>query len=350
MRRELVAERERASASEGALARLRSRVEELRTSRDLVLTRVAEWARVVREEEPDAADLAEFIAELRGEVMQLERRSMASEAREEALRDRLVRLGVEPSGDPARDAVSMEQNAPHEVDTAPVEAPMASFPEQNALPQSAPASPTPAPRRTRAAEAASATRATAVPEPAATPVHSRRAPQTDLLQNMDGPARTEAPAARHPDALATDHDRTDVLFDELAAANAPGLRAELLLKLGRGGDIRAIDAIRPWTGWAEYAVRAAAYEALIKLLERHPTELEPHLRAGLADSDARVRRRVVLATATARKLALRSLLGPLKEDPDPQVRRVVREVLRQAPPDPDPSEPTQRAGVFTSQA
>jgi hypothetical protein len=333
MRRELIAERERAAASEGALARLRARVEELRTSRDMVLSRVAEWVRLVREEEPEAADLAEFIAELRGEVMQLERRSLASEAREEALRERLVRLGVDPGADPARDATSMEQNAPREREADRAEV-MSSF--------------------TAAAEEPT------IPVAAAPPL---RGSQTDLLQTMEGPARPEvreaaaasapprapAAAARHSDALA--HGRTDAAFEELAAATTPGLRAELLLKLGRGGDIRVVDAIRPWTSWAEYAVRAAAYEALIKLLERHPTELEPHLRAGLADSDARVRRRVVLATATARKLALRSLLGPLKEDPDPQVRRVVREVLRQAPPDPDPGpEPPQRAGVFTSQA
>ena len=51
-----------------------------------------------------------------------------------------------------------------------------------------------------------------------------------------------------------------------------------------------------------------------------------------------VRRRVALTTATARGVAPRSLLAPLKKDPDPQVRRVVREVLRRIPATPGPAE------------
>ena len=108
-------------------------------------------------------------------------------------------------------------------------------------------------------------------------------------------------------------------------------RADLLLQLGRSGDERAHNMIRPWTESLEASVRAAAYEALGRLLERAPDRLEPHLRTGLSDPDPRVRRRVALAAATARCLTPRRLLEPLKEDPDPQVRRVVREVLRQAP-------------------
>jgi hypothetical protein len=46
-----------------------------------------------------------------------------------------------------------------------------------------------------------------------------------------------------------------------------------------------------------------------------------------------VRRRVVLTAASARGLDLRLLLEHLRLDPDPQVRRVVKEVLRHAAPD-----------------
>jgi hypothetical protein len=130
---------------------------------------------------------------------------------------------------------------------------------------------------------------------------------------------------------------------QLDSAKTPAARAALLLRLGRSGDQSVAGTLGAWTEAEEPSVRAAAYEALGRLLEREPSSLEPYLRTGLADTDARVRRRVVLAAATARKLALRPLLAPLTEDPDPQVRRVVREVLRQAPPtaeeDPHPEAP-----------
>jgi HEAT repeat protein len=123
---------------------------------------------------------------------------------------------------------------------------------------------------------------------------------------------------------------------ELLEADATATQADLLLRLGRSGEASAVAAVRPWTASPEPSVRAAAYEALGRLLERAPAALEPYLRTGLADADARVRRRVVLAAATARGVSPGELLDPLREDPDPQVRRVVREVLRQAPPD-DPA-------------
>jgi hypothetical protein len=108
------------------------------------------------------------------------------------------------------------------------------------------------------------------------------------------------------------------------------LRAELE-RIGRADRERLLAAIRPGTAAADPAVRAAVYEALGKVLEGEPSVLEAYLRAGLADGDARVRRRVVLAAATARGVELRSLLEPLRGDPDAQVQRVVGQALRHAP-------------------
>lgn len=78
------------------------------------------------------------------------------------------------------------------------------------------------------------------------------------------------------------------------------------------------------------SARAAAYERLTRVLGGDPTRLAYHLRPGLADPHPRVRRRAVLAAATAQQLRLHPLLEPLQADPDPHVRRVVREVLRHA--------------------
>ena len=76
------------------------------------------------------------------------------------------------------------------------------------------------------------------------------------------------------------------------------------------------------------SVRAAAYQALGRLLQRDPVRLTPHIRSGIADPNPHVRRRAVLAAAGARGLALRSLLEPLTDDPDHQVRRIVHRILR----------------------
>ena len=91
------------------------------------------------------------------------------------------------------------------------------------------------------------------------------------------------------------------------------------------------------------SVRAAAYQALGRLLERDPARLAPHIRRGIADANPHVRRRAVLAAAGARGLALRPLLEPLTSDPDPQVRRIVHRILRAQEPRRTEAEIVQRA-------
>ena len=92
-----------------------------------------------------------------------------------------------------------------------------------------------------------------------------------------------------------------------------------------GAALAAVDAENP-------SVRAAAYQALGRLLERDPARLAPHIRRGIADANPHVRRRAVLAAAGARGLALRPLLEPLTGDADPQVRRIVHRILRNQDP------------------
>ena len=132
----------------------------------------------------------------------------------------------------------------------------------------------------------------------------------------------------------------DDLVAALAAAQNPQDQVELLLRLGRraGGGDDAFYAVRPWATAEDPNVRAAAYQSLGRLLERDPARLEPHVRWGIADANPHVRRRVVLAAAAARGLALRPLLEPLTGDPDPQVRRIVHRILRATSQDPQRTE------------
>jgi len=133
-----------------------------------------------------------------------------------------------------------------------------------------------------------------------------------------------------PDAAAVTPERSpaDDLVAALAAAERPQDQVDLLLRLGRRGGEEAFYAVRPWATAEDPNVRAAAYHALGKLLQRDPARLEPHIRWGIADANPHVRRRAVLAAAAARGLALRPLLEPLTGDPDPQVRRIVLRILR----------------------
>ncbi len=148
------------------------------------------------------------------------------------------------------------------------------------------------------------------------------------------PAETKEPAADAAAAppLALERGSADDPVAALAAAESPERQADLLLRLARGGGDVAFYAVRPWAAAADPIVRAAAYQALGRLLERDPARLEPYIRSGIADDDPHVRRRAVLAAAGARGLALRPLLEPLTGDPDPQVRRIVQQILRRAPP------------------
>jgi hypothetical protein len=145
------------------------------------------------------------------------------------------------------------------------------------------------------------------------------------------PPEPSRPEVAPPVAAAAPGSETDALIDALASASDAGGRVDALLRLGRSGDMEALDAIRPWIGASDPALRATAFEAIGRLLEREPAQLEPFLHSGLGDPDPRVRRRVALAAATARGLPLRALLDLHQDDPDAQVRRVVLEVLRHAP-------------------
>ena len=230
LRREVAAARERVAGSEQTASQLRARVDELVASRETLLTRVVEWQRSVRLGDPEAVDLAEFIASLRRAVLDLERDNALGERREAALREQL---------------------------------------DQATVPQAMPA---------------------VTPQPPPPPA--------------------------------------DDLVAALAAAQRPQDQVDLLLRLGRRGGDDAFYAIRSWAGAEDPSVRAAAYQALGRLLERDPARLEPHIRWGLADANPHVRRRAVLAAAAARGLALRPLLEPLTDDYDPQVRRIVHRILR----------------------
>ena len=412
LRKKVLADDQRAILSDRTVARLRERVEELTSSRETLLVRLAEWQQLIREDGPEAADLSEFLAELRRDILELEHRNVTGEAREAELRERLAMVGIDPDqpADPVPSAESPVIPPPREVRDAAdqsgagdaadhveasdaadhLEAGDAADQREAGAEAAAEASdvadhleaggaPLGAGDRADQPEAGDArdeleaagdaadhleaggaetepeASAEAAPEAGAEAEpeagdgedqrEAGRAPARAGGLSASGESEVQgassepevprapepptAPVAARPEAA---RGRADVLMAELHDAHTAATQADVLLRLGRCGEASAVTAVRPWTASPEPSVRAAAYEALGRLLERAPVELERYLRTGLADPDARVRRRVVLAAGTARGMSPGELLDPLREDPDPQVRRVVREVLRQAPP------------------
>jgi len=275
LRREEREQRRRADASAKTLSDMRTRIEELTATRETLLTRVAEWQSVVRQGDPEAVDLSEFIAALRGDILELEHRNVLAAERETELREQLERAGVEAH---ANEAQALAADAA-EPEAASATEPLATGEREDAAP-------------------------------------SEVADETPALEIVASAAEPTPPA--------------DDLAAALTEAGGAERQIELLRRLGKSRDESAFYAIRRWATASEPRVRAAAFEALGRHLEEDPDRLEPHLRWGLADADPRVRRRVVLAAATARGLAIRPLLEPLRLDPDPQVRRVIHEVLRRA--------------------
>jgi hypothetical protein len=264
LRREARDQRRRADRNAETLRALGSRIEELTATRETLLTRVAEWQSVVRQGDPEAIDLSEFIAALRGDILELEHHNALAAEREAELREQLERAGVAASAHDTTSTEGAAQSAAEHAEVAPIAA--------------------------------------------------------DVTAAADAPT---------PDAAATEAAPSeDDLATALREAGGPDRQIELLRLLGKSREESAFYAIRRWATAPEPRVRAAAFEALGRHLEDDASRLEPHLRWGLADADPRVRRRVVLAAATARGVAIRPLLEPLRLDPDPQVRRVIHEVLR----------------------
>ncbi len=373
LRRKVLSEEQRALVTDRTVARLRERVEELVASRETLLTRIAQWQQLIREDATEAADLSEFLAELRREILDLEHESAVSDAREAALRQRLASAGIDPERTPPEETpepiVVAEAEPESEIAVELEPEPVAEVPpEPVAATETEPAAEAalelePEPESEmeplEEVDAEEEVVASAAPEDvadvealedldaeveAATDAEPVAATEPEPVADPDREAGSEPDVESEP-AIEPLGNRAAQLVAELEGTRPPARQADLLLQLGRSGDRTVVGTVRSWTDSAEPSVRAAAYEALGRLLERSPSELEPHVRMGLTDPDARVRRRVALAAATARGLSAHELLDPLREDPDPQVRRVIRQILLRTEVARDSSLPNRALGA-----
>ena len=108
--RALLAERQRAEVKARALSAAQERLEVLERAHDRFFQRLVYWQQAVRDGDPEAVDMAEFISELRAEIVRLSSENMLAAMREENLRRSLETAGIDPEA--ALASAGLEPPAP----------------------------------------------------------------------------------------------------------------------------------------------------------------------------------------------------------------------------------------------
>lgn len=278
--RDLLIERQRGEVKQRALEDSRRRITELEHAQHRFYDRLVRWQDASRAGERDGLDLAELIAEMRGEILRLESRL--------------------PDHGPAPELSSSIGDLP--------------------LPPSlAPTTQQPNPPLSDFEEARRHTEALVSP--------TRRGHAERLIRELE---QAELPLALSAAKTLVDligGDATPALLALLGRAKEVEAHVTVLGLLGRAGTQVALGPLERAAELSDWRLRAAALEALIKLA-RTTEAAEKPLHAGLSDRDPRVRRRMVLAAAAERALTAGVLAGRLESERDPATRRMIAAALR----------------------
>ena len=282
-------EHHRAEQNTLALREARDRLEVLEHAQVRFHTRLTEWQRQVATERQDL-DLAEFIAELRAEVLRL---GQANAALRSQLEEAPASLSTPP--EPAlSEATAL---------------PAPSVVQEGSTETSATQVPAPADEARRPAPPSRLDPQTSVPHDPHGPHDPRLAPAIEGLWSAD-------PAVRRRSAASLSQNNCDEARRALATALplAEGLEEQihLLSQLGRAGGLDDEDAILPYLQHDNPTVRATALNttSAVALVEQCA-----------ADSDPYVRRRALIRWAQLAPDSARSGLTKAIHDADPGVRR-----------------------------
>lgn len=339
-------ERQRSEVLSRTLADVRARADGLERAHARFFLRMQEWQRLLGSD-PDRIDLAEFIAELRADVVRLSGERELSLRREQRLRLALVEVGARLPKD-----TELETELPTPAARAPVasaaavaaiagaqqlieslaEAPRAPTPEAPLTPQptAAPKPPPTAPIGPAAdlREALKARMGQLSPADALSAFShlspARQAAAQPLLLEVARASVDRALAAAH--AL-TREDPEAATPAVLARLRQDGAHTEAWLgALAHCRGPLAISAVQPYLQADDWRVRAAATDTLLALAPESQTRAI--LDHALGDRDDRVRRRAALATQARLGRGAEALLHPLLDDPSAGTRRLVTTLLR----------------------
>lgn len=276
---ELVRERDRethrAVVARRALENARERLDGLERAQDRFFGRLVSWQSLTGADR-EQVDLAEFIAELRGEIVRLYERFEQEAGGEES------------------DGSSLEVPAPAtEIPDEPLREP----------------------------EPAKSVISSALPEPARPPAGAwarrlREATSSELRLHA---ARTLAEHP-HPEAI-------PALRRAMRRASDRLERVELIGLLGKIGGAEAAAAIDHEAESPDPLLQAAVFAARVSMAHRDPAERDALIADGLAHAEPVVRRRAILAAAASPSEGLARLVAPHLHDPDGGVRQAANAAL-----------------------
>jgi hypothetical protein len=342
---ELLAERLRADEAQRTLRSAEDRLVALERAQERFFARLVHWQTSLRSQDHQEIDLAEFISELRAEIARLSAENVEGQQREEDLRRRLVEAA-------AGSAMRLAHEAPAPAGLAQPQAePRSGFVELQGLQIS---SSQPDPRELHQptprddAEHASMLEAPEALEPEpparldpapelgledarrgldALPDPLRRRSALRFLEELSGRTQPQRLAAARGLRTLAGEASAPALARALGRATEVSERMALLAELAQTATPLAARALIDAGGDPEPSIRIAAIEASARLAQQAPELARSMIAGGLADEDRRVRRRAVLAAASAMGLDAAETLGAGLTDEDPEVRRAIASLL-----------------------
>ncbi len=352
LKAEVERERQRAEVLSRALADARDRLDGLERSHARFFFRLEEWQQLLGTD-PDRIDLAEFIAELRSDVIRLSGERDLSQHRERRLRLALVEAGGQVPTEPEFQSEPPRRAPPSATPTAQAE-PLPTPPGPdlgsaaavaaikgaqqviNALHEDAAQTPEPV-----------AAAHPLEPRPAAEDLRAALKSRMAHLNEDDGssafahlPDELQARAlpltqevAMAPLDLAQSAARSLLALD--AEAGVPAIVARMqqdgetepwLEVLSRSQGELAITVAERHMRSPTWRIRAASLQTLLALCD--PQDHESILQRGLQDEHSHVRRRAALIAQAHYGREAEALLHPLLDDPCPGTRRLITTLLR----------------------
>ncbi|MBK8014794.1 MAG: HEAT repeat domain-containing protein [Deltaproteobacteria bacterium] len=356
-----------------ALDHAEARIEFLEQSREHIFRRLVQWQRAADASNDTSVDLGEFIAELRAEIVALSKENAAASVREAELRSQLEAAGLTPLPSSVPGPTPPVSDRPRRRIGFVTMPPVAIADEGEVLPhpESVPdneASDPPSAHRFHAGPSPSEARPSEA-RPSETPPSETPpsgTPPTEARPSTASPPEALAPRKEGPDAsesrrpveipaegtlsasarrlveevrcgrtararLVAAEDLVDragrlaawPLVSALTSSRDAQEQSTLLRLIARSGNRDVVHEVMSRARSSSPLVRAAAWDAAIRLASDDQQVLRAAIDNALADEDARVRRRAVLSLAALDAPGLPDRLIPLIFDPDAQTRRVV---------------------------
>jgi hypothetical protein len=293
----------------------KARAETLESAHERLFKKLFEWHSLVQSGSPEAVDLAEFIAELRAEVLSLERLLARSEAREAALSAILRSAGFEPD---------TESQIVSAAEQPMVVSGSESYPPQERFDSDL----------TGILEGCKAA--------------DRVLVEQFLRELLAGGATADPLTAGRLMEMLGHRAAPFVASLAFGIQNAEA-RSAMVWQLGNAADPLSAPVVTRFLSDASALVRACALDVVVKLKTDQPQDLLVQIREKLSDSDVWVRRRALIHTAALRGVDPGPLCSPLLSDPDAKIRNLACAALAsthdvhaagsllQALLDPDPS-------------